>query len=96
MEQQYHKIPPMGHTLYEDYRNAFIEKYKYVDNRFNNEIIEEYHDALKYNLPFEEVDNITNEIYRIALTSLIKNDIIQMAKYMKESYEVYIMPWEKM
>jgi len=74
----------------------FIEEYKYKTCYWYAEIIEEYHDSLKYNQPFEELDNITNEMFRIALTSLIKNELIHVANYMKESYEVYVMPWEKM
>lgn len=76
IEDDYKKIPSMRHTLYEDYRDEFINKYKYVDNRFNKELIEDYYDVLKYNMPFDEVCNNTEEMFRIALTSLIKDELI--------------------
>ena len=76
IEDDYKEIPSNRHTLYEDYRDDFIDKYKYIDNRFNKEIIEEYHDVLSYNQPFDEVCNTNNETYRIALTSLIKDELI--------------------
>mmetsp|Transcript_43689 Transcript_43689/g.56026 ORF Transcript_43689/g.56026 Transcript_43689/m.56026 type:complete len:135 (-) Transcript_43689:23-427(-) len=76
----------------------FIEIYRYKTTCWYEYVIDDYNEFLRDGSTFEEWSNNWYDLGTIkeALTSKIKDDIIQMAEYMKESYEIYYMPWEKM